>query len=66
MSGLRHLLLLSSVETAEALQIVGTAARRARRRAGCDRNDTGGEALSNRRGGLVTQAGLDDSLAGKG
>lgn len=34
--------------------------------AACDRNDTAGVIFSSRRGGLVTQAGLDDSLAGKG
>lgn len=34
--------------------------------ASCDRNYTVGTFLPNRRGGLVTQAGLDDSFAGKG
>lgn len=34
--------------------------------ASCDRNYTVGAFLPNRRGGLVTQAGLDDSFAGKG
>lgn len=34
--------------------------------AGCDRNDSAGAFCSNGRGGLVTQAALDDSPAGKG